>query len=94
MKNLSLVLAFMLFSNFANALSITGSLDRLYDYNVLELNVSQQSTVNFWTDSFSPNFDPMLGLFNEQGSLIVWNDDHGSTFGGANPGLNYALQDL
>lgn len=87
--------AFLFFLQTANATSIgvNGNLDNQYDHDLIEFNVSSPSMVDIWTDSFNPNFDTLIGLYDSLGNQIAWNDDHGSNFGGANAGLNHILQD-
>lgn len=92
---LFITFAFMFFLQAANAIpiNVNGNLNNQFDHGLVEFNVSAASTVNFWTDSFNPNFDTLIGLYDSVGNQIAWNDDHGSNFGGANPGLNHVGQD-
>lgn len=95
MKKLMFALSLLLVSQFASAVTLNydGTLLNRGDYDTFQFTVSSPSTVNIWTDSFGPGFDPILGLFDMSGNQIAWNDDHGSSFGGANPGLEHVLQD-
>ncbi len=90
-----LAVSLLLVSQLASALTLNydGTLLNRGDYDSIQFTVTSPSTVNIWTDSFGPGFDPILGLFDSLGNQIAWNDDHGSTYGGANAGLNHVLQE-
>jgi len=68
----------------AASFDVFGELKHLYDYKLIDINVTQSSSVNFFTDSFGDgNFDPMMALYTQSGEQVGWNDDYSSTFGGA-----------
>jgi hypothetical protein len=46
---------------------------------------SPSPSVNLWTDSFIPGFDPIISVFDSAGNLITYNDDNS----GVGPGQDY-----